>query len=160
MSTHFAASELTLAAGAGLSSEGSLRGSLRAWLARLIDAAPEELRATAQERAALATPFENRVRKLRAEAHAAFRAVEGARPVEGRDAAALDTALDVIETEWRAAVAEQARCGEALKAVRVYSPDSRCRAIAAQGLSGGALPRATRHASGVDRFPFADEPDA
>jgi len=161
MSKHSVAADFTLADRVVHSQEGSRRRALRAWLARLIDAAPDDLRAGAQEAPALATPFENRVRKLRAEAHAAFRSVEGARRIEGPDAAALDGALDVLETEWRAAVAEHERCAEALKAIQVYSPDSRCRAMAARGLSGRALPGATRRStSGAGRFPFADEPDA
>jgi len=161
MSKYSVASDFTLADRVGHSQEGSRRRALRAWLARVIDAAPDDLRAGAQETPGRATAFENRVRKLRAEAHAAFRTVEGARRIEGRDAAALDNALDVLETEWRAAVAEHERAAEALKAIQVYSPDARCRSMAAQGLSGSALPWATRRStSGVGRFPFTDEPDA
>jgi hypothetical protein len=157
MSKHTQASDFTILDAAGRGPEGSRRGALRAWLARLIDTDP----ATLAEPSALATPFENRVRKLRAEAHAAFRSVDGARRLGAADAAALDGALDVIEEEWRAAVAERDRCAEALKAIRVYSPHAGCRAMAAQGLSGGA-PRwgRSRGTSGVGRFPFMDESDA
>jgi hypothetical protein len=141
---------------------GSMRG-LRAWLARLVaEAVPAGVEPRAgRQLPRLATSFENRVQRLRADAHAAYRSVEGARGAEGPDAAALEAALAVVEAEWRAALADRDSYAEALKAIRVYAPDPQCRAMAARGLSGAPVTPAAAGAasSGVSRFPFIDEPD-
>jgi len=128
----------------------SVRG-LRAWLARLSSGETLTVPGTAVDRFGLgyevrgeapqerlprlATSFENRVRSLRANAHAAFRTVEGARDVEATDAAALDAALRVVEEEWRAAIAARDTYAETLKAIRLYAPDARSRRMAEQGLT-------------------------
>lgn len=61
---------------------------------------------------ALASPFETRVQMLRANAHAAYRCVQGPPEV------ALNAALAVIEAEWRGARLRALRHGEALKHIR------------------------------------------
>lgn len=158
MSKHSAASDFALLDGTARTQDGSgsVRGALRAWLARLV--ADVDLSAEAAggvtAAPAVATPFENRVRRLRANARAAYMSVEGARRIEGADVSALDAALEVIEAEWRSVLAERDRCAEALKAIRIYAPDARCRSMAADGLADA------RSRSGVDRFPFVGEFDA
>ena len=70
------------------------------------------------------------MRALRANAHAAYRSVEGG------SGAALNAALAVLEAEWKSARAERDGYAEALKAIRVYaatpapepSPSGRCAA--------------------------------
>ncbi len=64
----------------------------------------------------------------RAEAHAAFRAVDGS-PVP-----ALDAALDVVEAELARLRASVLAYGEALKAIAVYGADARTRKTAAVAL--------------------------
>jgi hypothetical protein len=143
---------------------GSVREALRAWLSRLVaDAASAwdaPTRASGHS-SRLATSFENQVRRLHADAHAAFRSVEGARRLQGPDAAALDAALAVVEAEWRAALSDRNNYAEALKAIRAYAPDPCCRAMAAEGLSGAplSLDRMVPSSSGAARFPFVDEFD-
>jgi hypothetical protein len=119
------------------------RAALRAWLGRI--AGDPEARPAADAAPGLATSFENRVRALRANAHAAYRSVEGG------EAAALDAALAVLEAEWQATRAARDGYAEALKAIRVYARDNGTRALAERALRGerGALP--------THRFPFADE---
>src|SRR5262245_54471132 len=115
------------------------RAALRAWLARIAGDADGPGAAAP----ALATSFENRVRALRANAHAAFRSVED------NQGAALDAALAVLEAEWQATREARDGYAEALKAIRVYARDTGTRAIAERALRGAAAP--------VHRFPFEHE---
>jgi hypothetical protein len=117
------------------------RAALRAWLARL--AAGQRIEPEAPELPGLATGLENRARALRANAHAAYRSVEGS------EGAALDAALAVLEAEWQATRAARDVYAEALKAIRVYARDGGARALAERALRAPARPRS--------RFPFADE---
>jgi hypothetical protein len=66
--------------------------------------------------------------RYRAEAHAAFRAVDGS-PVP-----AVDAALDVMEAEMARLRASVLAYGEALKAIAVYGADARTRKTAAVAL--------------------------
>jgi len=144
MTKHSESSDFAILDGTARAHDGtnSVRGALRAWLARLVaDADLDSEHDVAATPARIATSFENRVSRLRANARAAYGSVEGARRVEGADFSALDAALDVLEAEWRAVLAERDRCAEALKAIQVYAPDSRCRAMATQGLTASAAPR-------------------
>lgn len=79
---------------------------------------------------ALPDAFEVRVRTQRANAHAAFRSVQGA------PEAALDAALAVLEAEWRAAREASLRYADALKHVRLYSFDDASRRQAWLALEG------------------------
>ena len=85
------------------------------------------------------------MRALRADAHAAYRSVEG-----GAEAA-LDAALAVLEAEWQATRAARDGYAEALKAIRVYARDSGTRALAERALRGERAP------APVHRFPFEHE---
>jgi hypothetical protein len=135
---------------------GPFRGALRALLGRRaavdVDAATGLSDDTAPR---LASSFENRVRRMRANAHAAYRSVNG------DPEAALDAALAVIEAEWHATRAERDSFGEALKSIRLYAQDRRARALAERALDSRSEP-ATIHGarSGARRFPFEDEFDA
>ena len=134
---------------------GSMRGALRAWhRARLSsDAAAADGERREAELPKVATAVENRVSLLRANARAAYGSVEGARSVEGPDAAALEAALDVFETAWRAALADRDDFAEALKAIRLYAPDQRSRALAAASLSTDTP---CARGSGHRRYPSSD----
>lgn len=72
--------------------------------------------------------------RLRAEAHAAFRAVEGPAP------AALDAALAVLESEIARLSDAAEAYGEALKAVRTYDDDPAQRALATSALFAYPVP--------------------
>jgi hypothetical protein len=72
--------------------------------------------------------------RLRAEAHAAFRSVEGPVP------AALDAALAVLESEITRLGAAAEAYGEALKSVRTYDDDPAQRAMAAAALYAYPVP--------------------
>jgi hypothetical protein len=105
----------------------------------------------------LATSEDNHLRALRANAHAAFRTVEGS------PEAALDTALMLYETELRAARAERDNYAEALKTIQLYATDAGARSKAAQALTrprGMEAWDAGLHVAGRDRFPFMGELDA
>ena len=137
---------------AGPLDAGSARAALRAWLARLGTGgdphfAPEF--EAGPEAPGVATSFENRVRRLRADAHAAYHSVEGT------ERAAIDAALAVLEAEWHAARALSDGYAEALKAIRVYGRDPGARDLAARALA----PRHDRPctASGWSRYPFDQE---
>jgi hypothetical protein len=134
------------------------RGGLRGLFARLgISLAADDSDAARPEAPAIATSFENKVRTLRANAHAAFHSVEGS------GAAALDAALAVIEAEWHSARAERDGYAEALKAIRLYAIDPQVRGAAKRALARPAAPvawDAGLHVSGRDRFPFMEESDA
>ena len=133
---------------------GSMRGALRAWVGRLSsDAAAADGERREAELPKVATAVENRVSLLRANARAAYGSVEGARSVEGPDAAALEAALDVFETAWRAALADRDDFAEALKAIRLYAPDQRRRALAAASLSTDTP---CARGSGYRRYPSSD----
>ena len=110
-----------------------------------------------QEVPSIATRFENKVRTLRANAHAAYHSVQG-----GHEAA-LDAALEVIEAEWHAARAQRDDFAEALKSIRLYAQDRKSRVLAERALARQereALPCAiVRTATGVSHYPFADELD-
>lgn len=141
---------------------GSMRDALRAWLARLsvgeaVPVAAPEIDGVGPALPGVATAFQNRIRAVRANARAAYRSVEGTRDVDGPDAAALESALDVVEAAWRSALAERDGYAETLKSIRLYAPDPRCRAMAAASLS--AASPCTR-SGGYDRFPFNDDFDA
>ena len=109
------------------------RAALRAWLARIAAGTPRSSRPRPWA-PGLATGFENRVRALRADAHAAYHSVEG-----GADAA-LDAALAVLEAEWQSTRAERDGYAEALKAIRVYARDTGTRTLAERALRGEAAP--------------------
>jgi hypothetical protein len=105
----------------------------------------------------LASSEDNHLRTLRANAHAAFRTVEGS------PEAALDTALSVYETELRAARAARDSYAEALKTIQLYATDAGARSKAAQALTrprGMEAWDAGLHVTGRDRFPFMGELDA
>ena len=72
--------------------------------------------------------------RLRAQAHAAFRCVEG--PAT----AALDAALAVLESEIARPSDTAEAYGEALKAVRTYDDDAAQRAMAAAALYAFPVP--------------------
>ena len=141
----------------------TVRAAIRALFARLGAAAPaigEARDGEADEgRAApaVATSFENKVRLMRANAHAAYRSVEGA------EAAAIDAALAVVESEWHAARAQRDSFAEALKSIQLYAEDAKARAMAAQALASrveAAMPCSSgARLSGRSRFPFMDEID-
>jgi hypothetical protein len=127
---------------------GSARAALRAWLARLgAGGDPRFDMEPRPEAPGIATNFENRVRRLRADAHAAYRSVEGAQ------GAAIDAALAVLEAEWQAARRLSEDYAEALKAIRVYARDPGSRALAERALAQQPRPCT----SGVSRYPFDDE---
>jgi hypothetical protein len=113
----------------------ALPAALRALLARLAGRAPAFADAPspldARARRTLA-----RQAKLRAEAHAAFRSVEG--PAQ----AALDAALAVLESEIARLGDAAAAYGEALKSVRTYDEDPARRAMAAAALYAFPVPLA------------------
>jgi hypothetical protein len=137
---------------AGPLDAGSARAALRAWLARLGTGgdphfAPESGTGPA-EASGVATSFENRVRRLRADAHAAYHSVEGT------ERAAIDAALAVLEAEWHAARALSDGYAEALKAIRVYGRDPGARDLAARAL---ALRPDRPCTSGWSRYPFDQE---
>jgi hypothetical protein len=98
----------------------------------LAAAADHGLAASEVEAAApsLATRAQNRLRRLRDEARAAYASVVGSHD------AALDAALAVVEAEWRAAACERDRYGEALKAIRLYAGDAHSRQRARHALEG------------------------
>jgi hypothetical protein len=75
-----------------------------------------------------------RQERLRAEAHAAFRSVEGPAP------AALDAALAVLESEIARLSDAAEAYGEALKSVRTYDDDPAQRAMAAAALYAFPVP--------------------
>ena len=137
----------------------SVRRAIRALFARLgIAAATEEEAQRDREPApAVATSFENKVRKLRANAHAAYRSVDGA------EASAIDAALAVVEAEWHAARLERDSFAEALKHIRVYAADPKLREMAGRALAEpahAALPCAAEpFVRGASRYPFTDELD-
>jgi hypothetical protein len=85
--------------------------------------------------------------RLRAEAHAAFRSVQGPTP------AALDAALAVLETEIARLTDAAEAYGEALKSVRTYDDDAGQRAMAAAALY--AFPVPLRAAIPVPQFRHA-----
>ena len=72
--------------------------------------------------------------RLRAEAHAAFRSVQGPTP------AALDAALAVLESEIARLTDAAEAYGEALKSVRTYDDDAGQRAMAAAALYAFPVP--------------------
>ena len=166
MSKHSEIPVLVAAASTRSQGSGTVRETVQLWLSRLLSDAGRGVADEADPAGNLPsrqiTRFEERARRMRAEARAAFRSVEGAGPIDGADGAALEAALGVIEAEWQAAVAERDRCAEALKAIRVYAAEPRCRGLAEQGLSGGPVAQAVVAAAfpGRPRFPFLDEPDA
>ena len=75
-----------------------------------------------------ARALDNRRRRLRANAHAAFHSVQGS------EEAAVDAALAVVEAAWLAARAEREAYAEVLKVIRLYARDCEIRALAAQVL--------------------------
>jgi hypothetical protein len=104
-----------------------------------------------------AVRFETRVRAVRANAHAAHDSVEG-----GGDKA-IDAALAVVESEWRACRDERDALAEALKAIRLYAGEAQVRRLAAEALSRRPVAAgwdAGLHITGRDRFPLMDEFDA
>lgn len=125
---------------------GSVRDALRSWLPWLSAGEAPGLDDAEKPEGApgIATRFENEARMLRANARAAYRSVEGARDIDGRDGAALEAALDVVEAAWRAAVDRRDAHAEALKAIRLYASEPRCRAMAAASLAGSGLRRDAR----------------
>ena len=141
----------------------TVRAAIRALFARLGAAAPaigEGGDGQADEgRAAppVATSVENKVRLMRANAHAAYRSVEGA------EAAAIDAALAVVELEWHAARAQRDSFAEALKSIQLYAEDAKARAMATQALAlrvEAAMPWSSgARLSGRSWFPFMDEID-
>ena len=132
--------------------DGGARAALRAWLARLGTGGDPRFVPTAPaaraEAPAVASSFENRVRRLRADAHAAYHSVEGG------EGAAIDAALAVLEAEWQAARALSDGYAEALKAIRVYARDPGSRALAETAL---ALRPEEPCRGGRSRYPFDDE---
>jgi hypothetical protein len=72
--------------------------------------------------------------RLRAEAHAAFRSVEGS------GSTALDAALAVLDSEIARLSDAAEAYGEALKAVRTYDDDPAQRALAASALYAYPVP--------------------
>ncbi len=78
-----------------------------------------------------ARALENRRRRLRANAHAAYHTVR-----HGTEEAALDVALAVVEADWLALRAERDAYAEALKMIRLYARDTEVRGLAAQVLPG------------------------
>jgi hypothetical protein len=144
----------------------SVRGALRSLLTRVAvggDPSPTPPRdpddADGMEEAApaIATRFENKVRTLRANAHAAYHSVEGTQHT------AVDAALDVIEAEWHAARIQRDRYAEALKSIRLYAGDMWSRAMAHRALGlrcDAAGERPLPIATGMVRYPFMDEFDA
>ena len=127
---------------------GSVRGACAPGWPAVADAELAEDTAdsdgAAKQAPRLATSFENRVRRLRADAHAAFHSVEGARKVNGPDAAALDAALAVMEAEWRAIVAER----DKLRRGAESDPGLRARSA----LPGDGGDRPVAFALGFERF--------
>jgi hypothetical protein len=125
---------------------GSVRNALRSWLPWLSagEAAEFDDEGRAEGAREIAAPFENEVRMLRANARAAYRCVEGAREIDGCDGAALEAALDVVEAAWRSAIDQRNAHAEALKAIRLYASDPRCRAMAAGSLAGSGARRGAR----------------
>lgn len=132
---------------------GSVRDALRSWLPWLAtgDAGLDE-EGKPEGARAIATPFEHEARMLRANARAAYRSVEGAREIDGCDGAALEAALDVVEAAWRSAIDKRDAHAEALKAIRLYATEPRCRAMAAASLAGSGPRR--------DGRPFPGDYDA
>jgi hypothetical protein len=115
--------------------QAALPAAIRALFARLAGRAPAFEEAPA--------PLDARVRRaharqarLRAEAHAAFRSVEG--PA----AAALDAALAVLESEIARLSDAAEAYGEALKSVRTFDEDPAQRAMAAAALYAYPVPLA------------------
>lgn len=160
---------------------GTIRGALLTWLAGLSsskrDASTfdriesfEHGDATIQTDNAAeplepATASENCIRKLRANAHAAYRSIERGPVATPFNAAALDAALAVVEAKWQAEAALRDVYAEALKSIRLYAPDPKSRALADQTLCLTAgrptTPRAERDQScGWAKYPFLDEFDA
>lgn len=131
---------------------GSVRGALRALLGRLggdpVLAPGAQPHADPRPEApALATPLENRRRLLRANARAAFDSVQGT------PHAALEAALEVLESAWLEAIQDRDAHAESLKAIRMYSEDAKVRGIAQQSLTPCAKTRSAAAAS--PRFPVA-----
>jgi hypothetical protein len=134
----------------------SVRRALRVLLGRLMSGGPEAACGRAEERAdggpCLSTRFENSVRRLRANAHAAYSSVEGPQ------SAALDAALRVVEAEWRAALAQRDGYAEALKSIRLYAREREARLLAERALAERAVFAGSRdHQAGSSRYPFEHE---
>jgi hypothetical protein len=123
----------------------TVRGTLRALIGRfaptdaLGSETPDSQHHEPEQR--IASPFENRLRTVRANAAAAYDSVEG------DHAAALNAALAVVEAEWLAARAEREAYAEALKTIRTYGRDADSRIRADRALAkrpeAATLPCAT-----------------
>jgi len=109
---------------------------IRALLARLAWRAPTWEAETPSVDPRLRRTHERQAR-LRAEAHAAFRSVEGSGP------AALDAALSVLESEIARLSDTAEAYGEALKSVRTYDDDPAQRALAQTALYAYPVPLRT-----------------
>ena len=111
----------------------ALPSAIRGLFARLAGRAPvfEDAPAALDVRARRILARQER---LRAEAHAAFRSVEGPAP------AALDAALAVFESEISRLSDAAEAYGEALKSVRTYDDDPGQRAMAAAALYAFPVP--------------------
>jgi hypothetical protein len=114
-----------------------LNAAVRSLFGRKAPAAPGPLASPAWETQAEAAPGDFDIDagqapapsgNYRAEAHAAFRAVDGS------PAPAVDAALDVVEAEMARLRAAVLAYGEALKAIAVYGADARTRRTAAVAL--------------------------
>lgn len=143
MSKHSVSADfLTTALPGKAEGAGSVRDALRAWLPRRSggDVSGAGLDEALSEHCAkeIASAFENRARLLRENARAAFRSVEGAHGLDGCDRAAVEAALDVVMAAWRSAAEARDAHAETLKAIRLYAPDPRSRALAAASLAGEA----------------------
>jgi hypothetical protein len=131
-------------------------GGLRAFLGRFGRPAEADDDQVQPEAPAIASNKENCLRALRANAHAAFKSVQGT------ETAAIDAAVDVVAAELETVCSERAAYAEALKAIRLYAEDPRVRALAAGALDqrkGPATWDGGLQVTGRDRFPFIGDFD-